>query len=69
MSCDGDCDAATLVPDSLPALTYVTVEMCLVMGGMDTEGEMFDDTLVMLLDEPGIEAGVNIVGKEDGAEG
>ena len=28
-----------------------SVAMCIVMGGMDTEGEIFDDTLVMLLDE------------------
>ncbi|KAL5012726.1 hypothetical protein ScPMuIL_011277 [Solemya velum] len=26
-----------------------TLQMCLVQGGMDTEGEIFDDTLVMLL--------------------
>ena len=69
MPCDIDCDAATMMPDSLPALPYVTVEMCLVMGGMDTEGEMFDDMLVMLLDDGGTEAGVNGVGKGDGAEG
>ena len=27
------------------------IPMCIVIGGMDTEGEMFDDTLVMVLDE------------------
>lgn len=26
-----------------------TLQMCLVQGGMDTEGEIFDDTLVMIL--------------------
>ena len=27
------------------------VGMCIVIGGMDTEGEIFDDSLVLLLDE------------------
>ncbi len=27
------------------------VTICVVMGGMDTEGEIFDDCLVMLVDE------------------
>ena len=30
-----------------------TVDMMLVVGGMDTEGEIFDDCLVLLLDDLG----------------
>ena len=66
---DGDGAVATAMPDSLPSLPHVTVEMCLVMGGMDTEGEMFDDTLVMLLEDAGSGVGVNGEGKEEGTEG
>jgi len=36
---------------------------------MDTEGEMFDDTLVMLLEEAGSGVGVNGEGKGEGTEG
>ncbi len=31
------------------ATDTVPVNMCLVLGGMDTEGEIFDDVLVLLL--------------------
>ena len=43
-------DGATLDVPS-PCENTQAVGMCIVIGGMDTEGEIFDDSLVMLLDE------------------
>ena len=68
VACGGDCTVATVVPESLPAVPYVTVEMCLVMGGMDTEGEMFDDTLVMLLEDTCTGVAVNGESMREGTE-
>ncbi len=35
---------------------YKTVDMCFIIGGMDTEGEIFDDCLVMLLKDDDVTA-------------
>ena len=41
--------ASVLDPPPGDDIEYKTVEMCLIFGGMDTEGEIFDDCLVYLI--------------------
>ena len=49
---DPDSPADTTTPHTAPReddIEYKTVDMVLLYGGMDTEGEIFDDCLVYLV--------------------
>ena len=42
-----------------------TVEMMLIVGGMDTEGEVFDDCLVCLLKDHGEDVDASAAASDD----